>query len=82
MDVRKAWDEMGEEVAKSAPKFTRCRFHDLRHTCASDFVVAGKSLGAAGAVKAVARPLHDSASFAPSFHSCHNAVFKRERVTT
>lgn len=50
MDVRKAWNEVRDEVAKSVPKFKRCRFHDLRHTYASDLVVAGKPLEAVGRI--------------------------------
>ena len=36
MDVRKAWEVLRDEMARSVPKFKRCRFHDLRHIHASD----------------------------------------------
>jgi integrase len=50
MDVRKGWGEVKDEVAKSVPKIKRSRFHDLRHTYASDLVVAGKPLEAVGRI--------------------------------
>ena len=50
MDVRKAWEEVRGEVATSVPRFKSCRFYDLRHTYASDLVVAGKTLEAVGRI--------------------------------